>query len=153
VLEAEARALMKSTNMAFDDAFAHVIAEIGGDWDKWKSNLGARNRESKSSAKYKARQELVAHWQGEMTSEERKSLCSEYVKSAPSQNLLGVLLDAITHDDDNSILSAKDFPLFTTLKSLFLNSSVKSSFGHPVELDDLPWLISDCITLLGISQV
>jgi hypothetical protein len=28
VLEAEARALMKSTNMAFDDAFAHVIAEI-----------------------------------------------------------------------------------------------------------------------------
>jgi hypothetical protein len=47
VLEAEARALMKSTNMAFDDAFAHVIAEIGGDWDKWKSNLGARNRESK----------------------------------------------------------------------------------------------------------
>ena len=31
VLEAEARALMKSTNMAFDDAFAHVIAEIGGD--------------------------------------------------------------------------------------------------------------------------
>ena len=65
VLEAEARALMKSTNMAFDDAFAHVIEEIGGDWDKWKSNLGARNRESKSSAKYKARQELVAHWQSE----------------------------------------------------------------------------------------
>ena len=62
---------MKSTNMAFDDAFAHVIAEIGGDWDEWKSNLGARNRESKSSAKYKARQELVAHWQSEMTPEER----------------------------------------------------------------------------------
>src|SRR6202790_4998446 len=54
VLEAQARALMKSTNMAFDDAFAHVIAEIGGDWDKWKSDLGARDRESKSSAKYKA---------------------------------------------------------------------------------------------------
>jgi hypothetical protein len=34
VLEAEARAFMKSTNMAFDDAFAHVIAEIGSDWDK-----------------------------------------------------------------------------------------------------------------------
>ena len=48
VLEAEARALMKSTNMAFDDAFAHVIAEISGDWDKWKSDLGARNRESKA---------------------------------------------------------------------------------------------------------
>src|SRR5271166_977443 len=89
VLEAQARALMKSTNMAFDDAFAHVIAEIGGDWNKWKSNLGARNRESKSSAKYKARQELVAHWQSEMTPEERESLRPECVKSAPSQNLLG----------------------------------------------------------------
>jgi hypothetical protein len=87
VLEAEARALMKSTNMAFDDAFAHVIAEIGSDWDKWKSNLGARNRESKSSAKYKARQELVAHWQSEMTPEERESLRPECVKSEPSQNL------------------------------------------------------------------
>src|SRR6201998_4544446 len=89
VLEAEARALMKSTNMAFDDAFAHVIAEIGGDWDKWKSNLGGRNRESKSSAKYKARQELVAHWQSEMTPQERESIQPERVKSAPSQNLLG----------------------------------------------------------------
>src|SRR5271165_2263426 len=89
VLEAEARALMKSTNMAFDAAFAHVIAEIGGDWDKWKSNLGARNRESKGSAKYKARQELVAHWQSEMTPEERESLRPECVKGAPSQNLLG----------------------------------------------------------------
>ena len=64
VLEAQARALMKSTNMAFDDAFAHVIAEIGGSWDKWKSDLGARDREGKSSAKYKARQELVNHSQG-----------------------------------------------------------------------------------------
>src|ERR1700731_4097988 len=89
VLEAEARALMKSTNMAFDDAFAHVIEEIGGDWDKWKSNLGARNRESKSSAKYKAREELVTHWQSEMTPEERESLRPECVKSARSQNLLG----------------------------------------------------------------
>jgi conjugative relaxase-like TrwC/TraI family protein len=88
VLEAEARALMKSTNMAFDDAFAHVIAEIGGDWDKWKSNLGARNRESKSSAKYKARQELVNHWKGEMTSVELASLRPECVKGAPCLNLL-----------------------------------------------------------------
>jgi hypothetical protein len=63
---------------------------IGGDWDKWKSKLGARNRESKSSAKYKARQELVAHWQSEMTPEERESLRPESVKSAPSQNLLDV---------------------------------------------------------------
>jgi hypothetical protein len=84
-----ARALMKSTNMAFDGAFGHVIAEIGGDWDKWKSNLGTRNRESKSSAQYKARDELVTHWQSEMTPEERESLRPECVKSAPSQNLLG----------------------------------------------------------------
>jgi len=88
VLEARARALMKSTNMAFDDAFAHVIADIGGDWDKWKSDLGARDRESKSSAKYKARQELVTHWQSEMTSQELASLRPECVKSAHSQNLL-----------------------------------------------------------------
>src|SRR6516225_12445737 len=77
----EARALMKSTNMAFDDAFAHVIAEVGGDWDKWKSELGARCRESKSSAKYKVRQELVTHWQREMTAEELELLRPECVKS------------------------------------------------------------------------
>ena len=77
VLEAQARAIVKSTNMAFDDAFAHVIAEIGGDWDKWKCDLGARDRESKSSAKYKARRELVTHWKGEMTLVERESLQPE----------------------------------------------------------------------------
>jgi conjugative relaxase-like TrwC/TraI family protein len=88
VLEAQARAIMRSTNMAFDDAFAHVIAEIGGDWDKWKSNLGARDRESKSSAKYKARQELVTHWKGEMTLVELASLRPECVKSTPCLNLL-----------------------------------------------------------------
>ena len=88
VLEAQARALMKSTNMAFDDAFAHIVAEIGGDWDKWKSELGARDRESKSSANHKDRQELVKHWQSEMTSQERESLRPESVRSAASQNLL-----------------------------------------------------------------
>jgi len=88
VLEAQARALMKSTNMAFDDAFAHVVDEIGGDWDKWKSELGARDRESKNSAKYKVREELVIHWQSEMTAEERESLRPECVRSAFSQNLL-----------------------------------------------------------------
>jgi conjugative relaxase-like TrwC/TraI family protein len=88
VLEAQARALMKSTNMAFDDAFAHIVAEIGGDWDKWKAELGSRDRESKSSAKHKDRQELVTHWQSEMTSQELASLRPECVKSAPSQNLL-----------------------------------------------------------------
>src|SRR6516225_8973450 len=87
VLEAEARALMKSTNMAFDDAFAHIVTEIG-DWYKWKSGLGARNRESKISAKHKDRQELVTHWQSEMTSQELASLRPECVKSVPCQNLL-----------------------------------------------------------------
>src|SRR4029077_8868264 len=88
VLEAQARALMKSTNMAFDDAFAHVVAEIGGDWEKWKSELGARNRESKSSTEYKDRQELTAHWQSEMTPHELTSLQPECIKGTASQNLL-----------------------------------------------------------------
>jgi conjugative relaxase-like TrwC/TraI family protein len=88
VLEAQARALMKSTNMAFDDAFAHIVTEIGGDWDKWKSDLGGRDRESKSSAIYKSRPELQTHWQSEMTSQELASLRPQCVKSASSQNLL-----------------------------------------------------------------
>jgi len=67
---------------------SHVIAEIGGDWDKWKADLGARDRESKSSAKYKARQELVSHWKGEMTLVELASLRPACVKSAPCLNLL-----------------------------------------------------------------
>jgi hypothetical protein len=69
-------------------SFAHIIAEIGGDWDKWKSDLGARDRDSKSSAKYKARQELATHWKGEMTLLDMASLRPECVKSAPCLNLL-----------------------------------------------------------------
>jgi conjugative relaxase-like TrwC/TraI family protein len=88
VLEAQARALTESTNMAFDDAFAHVVEEIGGNWDKWKSELGARDRESKNSAKHKDRQELLAHWRSEMTLQELASLRPECVKSTPSKNLL-----------------------------------------------------------------
>ena len=88
VLESQARALMKSTNMAFDDAFAHVVAGIGGDWDKWKSGLGARSREKKEATIFKRREELLAHWQSEMTSQERQSLQPERVKGAASQNLL-----------------------------------------------------------------
>ena len=64
-----------------------------------------------------------------------------------------LLLDAVLSDNDSSLLSAKEFPLFAALKSPFLDSSANSSPGHPVKLDDLPWLISNCITLLGISQV
>jgi hypothetical protein len=64
-----------------------------------------------------------------------------------------LLLDAVFSDNDGSLLSAKDFPLFAALKSFFLDSAANNSFGHPVKLNDLPWLISDCITLLGISQV
>ena len=88
VLESQARALMKSTNMVFDDAFAHVVAGIGGDWDKWKSGLGARSREKKEATIFKRREELLAHWQSEMTSQERQSLQHERVKGAASQNLL-----------------------------------------------------------------
>jgi conjugative relaxase-like TrwC/TraI family protein len=88
VLESQARALMKSTNMAFDDAFAHVVAEIGGDWDKWKSGLGARSREKKEATIFKRREELLAHWQSEMTSKERESLRPERVKGTAPQNLL-----------------------------------------------------------------
>jgi hypothetical protein len=58
-----------------------------------------------------------------------------------------LLLDAVLSDDDNSFLPEKDFPLFAALKSLFWDSSANNSLGHPVKLDDLPWLISDCITL------
>ena len=88
VLEAQARALMKSTNMTFDDAFAHVVAENGGDWNKWKSELGSKNREKKDSAIYKRRPALQAHWQSEMTSQESQSLRPECVKNARCQNLL-----------------------------------------------------------------
>jgi hypothetical protein len=66
---------------------------------------------------------------------------------------VATVLDAHLSDDDSSLLPAKDFPLFTALKTLFLDSSANNSLGHPMKLDDLPWLISDCITLLGISQV
>src|SRR3984893_11221463 len=64
-----------------------------------------------------------------------------------------LLLGAVLSDDDSSLLPAKHFPLFAALKSLFLDSFADNSLGHPVKLDDLPWLIGDCITLLGISQV
>ena len=64
-----------------------------------------------------------------------------------------LLLDALFSYNDSSLLPAKDFPLFAAFKSLFLDSSANNSLGHPVKLDDLPWLISDCVTLLGISQV
>ena len=64
-----------------------------------------------------------------------------------------MLLNAVLSDDDSSLLPTKDFPLFAALKSLFLDSTANNSLGHPVKLNDLPWLISDCIMLLGISQV
>ena len=50
--------------------------------------MGARDRESKSSAKYKARQELVNHWKEEMTLVDLASLRPECVKGAPCLNLL-----------------------------------------------------------------
>jgi hypothetical protein len=50
--------------------------------------LGARSREKKEATIFKRREELLAHWQSEMTSQERESLRPERVKSAASQNLL-----------------------------------------------------------------
>jgi hypothetical protein len=64
-----------------------------------------------------------------------------------------LLLDAVFSNNDSSLLPAKDFPLFTTPKSFFLDSATNNSLGHPVKLNDLPWLISDCIALLGVGQV
>src|SRR5208282_4666025 len=64
-----------------------------------------------------------------------------------------LLIDAALSDDDSSLLPAKDFPLFAAFKALFLDSFANSSLGHPMKLDDLPWLIRDRITLLGVSQV
>ena len=63
-----------------------------------------------------------------------------------------LLLDAVLSDDDSSLLPAKDFPLFSALKSLFWDSSANSSLGNPAKLDDLPWLISDHIALSGVGQ-
>jgi hypothetical protein len=64
-----------------------------------------------------------------------------------------LLLDAVFSDNDSSLLLAKYFPLFAALKSLFLESAANNSLGYSVKLNDLSWLISDCVTLLGISQV
>jgi hypothetical protein len=59
-----------------------------------------------------------------------------------------LLLDVVFSDNNNSLLPAKDFPLFAALKSLFLDSAANNSRGHPVKLNDLPRIIRDCITLL-----
>ena len=64
-----------------------------------------------------------------------------------------MLFDAIPSDDDRSLLPAKNFPLFAAFEALFLNSCQRSSLGDLMKLDDLPWLISNCITLLGVSRV
>src|ERR1700733_2861676 len=64
-----------------------------------------------------------------------------------------LFLYAVLSNDDSSLVPTKDFPLFTALKSLFLDSAANNSLGHSVKLNDLPWLISDFISLLGISQV
>ncbi|MBV8140488.1 MAG: relaxase domain-containing protein, partial [Verrucomicrobia bacterium] len=79
VLEAKARALMKATRMAFDDAFAQVVSEIG-----------RKTRKKKEAVVHSNRADLVSHWRTEMTPEELESLRPERVKSTPSQNLLEV---------------------------------------------------------------
>jgi hypothetical protein len=40
-----------------------------------------------------------------------------------------LLLDAVLSDDDNSLLPAKNFPLFAALKALFRDSSANSPFA------------------------
>jgi AAA domain len=72
---------------------SNVIPDVGVDPNLFaiyclRTTRKRTDRESKSSAKYKARQELVTHWKGEMTLVELASLRPECVKSAPCLNLL-----------------------------------------------------------------
>lgn len=76
-LEAKARELMKRQGMAFDDAWAHVVAD-----------LGVITRDAKSKAIHKNRQDLQAHWWNEMTEGERACLEPDRVKSGAVSNLL-----------------------------------------------------------------
>ena len=90
ILDAEARALMKQTGMAFDDAFAQVLQERekAGDLAEMKSGIGGRNRERKEAAKFSSREELVANWVAQMITAELDSLKPKRVKAARSENLL-----------------------------------------------------------------
>jgi hypothetical protein len=45
----------------------------------------------------------------------------------------------------------KDFPLFAAFEALFLNPCPRSPFGDLMKLDDPTWLISNCISLLGVG--
>jgi hypothetical protein len=56
-------------------------------------------------------------------------------------------------DDYGSLFSSKDLPLLAAFKALFFDPSANSFLGYPVELDDLPRLISDRITLLRVGEV
>jgi conjugative relaxase-like TrwC/TraI family protein len=93
ILEAEARAVMKQTNMAFEDAFAQVLQdrEKTGSFEEMKSGLGARNRQKKSECKLDTQEDLVASWMSQMTVAELQSLRPESVRG-PSLNLLDVEL-------------------------------------------------------------
>jgi hypothetical protein len=63
------------------------------------------------------------------------------------------LLDASLSDNDTSLLTPKDFPLFAAFKTLFSDSSPYGALGDPMKLDNLSRLISDRVTLLGLSKV
>lgn len=92
-LEAEARALMKRTNMVFEDAFAQVV-----------SQLGVRTREAKEAAKGISREDLVKNWKEQMTAAELECLDPVRVKGTPCENLLDVELakhQAIEHSFAN----------------------------------------------------
>lgn len=76
-LEAKARALMKQTNMAFEDAFAVA-----------KSQVGAKIRQKKEACIFKTREDLARHWWEQMTAEEQRSVSLQEIRSMAHQNLL-----------------------------------------------------------------
>jgi conjugative relaxase-like TrwC/TraI family protein len=79
-LEAKARALMKQTNMAFEDAFAVA-----------KSQVGAKIRQKKEACIFKTREDLARYWWEQMTPEEQRSVGMQKVRSVAHQNLLDAL--------------------------------------------------------------
>ena len=77
VIEARARALVRSTGMAFADAFAQI-----------KSQLGGETREKKSAATLGGDAQL-ANWRSQMTPNQRESLRMANVKGR-SENLVEI---------------------------------------------------------------
>jgi conjugative relaxase-like TrwC/TraI family protein len=79
-LEAKARALMKQTNMAFEDAFAVA-----------KSQIGATKREKKDRCIFKTREDLACYWWEQMTPQEQRSVSLQEIRSVENMNLLDAI--------------------------------------------------------------